>query len=418
MSTATLQPESPRAPGSSAHVVLMAVLSTTTASIPVFLLGSLAVFMSEDLRFREAELGVAASIFFASAAVFSLLGGRFAERRGYRAGMLRGIGCSVLGLAGVALVARSYWQVAAFMVLAGAGNGFTQPAANYLLARQINVQRQGMAFGIKQSAIPVSTLLAGLAVPLLAVQLGWRWPFGIAALIGVAVWFGVPRQPLLSADKRAAHAAAQLSKMPLYLMAIGGACGSAAANSMGAFLVSSSVASGVSAAAAGFLFAMGSGLGVITRLILGWLADRTTRTSQYFVSAMLVIGALGLLSLSFVRGSALIGLAAVVGFSFAWGWPGLFLFNVVRRYAHAPATASGFVQAGAFVGGVAGPSLFGLISGTYGFGSAWIAAAAAATLSAALIGLGERLARRLASPGARDDAAMLASAGSAQRTRR
>lgn len=383
------------APGSSIHVVLMAVLSTTVASIPVFLLGSLAVFMSEDLQFREAELGIAASAFFGSAAVFSLLGGRFAEKRGYRAGMLVGIGCSVLGLAGVGLVAQSYWQVALFMIVAGAGNGFTQPAVNYLLARQIMAERQGVAFGIKQSAIPVATLLAGLAVPLLAVQLGWRWPFGLAALIGVVIWFGVPRQPLVSADKRAVGGNGQLSKVPLYFMAIGGACASAAANSMGAFLVTSSVSSGVPAATAGFLFAIGSGVGVTIRLVLGFLADRTTRTNLYFVSAMIVIGGLGLLSLSFVDGAVLIGLATVVGFSFAWGWPGLFLFNIVRRYAHAPATASGFVQAGAFVGGVAGPSLFGLLSAAYGFGVAWTCAAAASMLGAALIALGERLVRQL-----------------------
>ena len=36
------------------------------------------------------------------------------------------------------------------------------------------MDRQGLAFGIKQSAIPAAVLISGLALPVLAIPLGWR----------------------------------------------------------------------------------------------------------------------------------------------------------------------------------------------------------------------------------------------------
>ena len=42
------------------------------------------------------------------------------------------------------------------------------------MADQVPLDRQGLAFGIKQSAIPAAMLVSGLALPLLALPLGWR----------------------------------------------------------------------------------------------------------------------------------------------------------------------------------------------------------------------------------------------------
>src|SRR5829696_7279082 len=58
-------------------------------------------------------------------------------------------------------------------VIAGLANAVSHTAANLSLAREVPASRQGLSFGIKQAAIPVATLLAGLAVPTIAVTLGW-----------------------------------------------------------------------------------------------------------------------------------------------------------------------------------------------------------------------------------------------------
>ena len=56
-----------------------------------------------------------------------------------------------------------------------------QLASNTSLSRQVPAGRQGLSFGVKQAAIPVSTLLAGAAVPVVALTVGWRWAFVLAA---------------------------------------------------------------------------------------------------------------------------------------------------------------------------------------------------------------------------------------------
>ena len=47
--------------------------------------------------------------------------------------------------------------------------------------------RQATLFGAKHAGIPGSTLLAGLAVPVIVVQYGWRWAFVAAAATALAV---------------------------------------------------------------------------------------------------------------------------------------------------------------------------------------------------------------------------------------
>ena len=71
----------------------------------------------------------------------------------------------------------------------GLANAVSHPAANLSLAREVPAGRQGLSFGIKQAAIPVATLLAGLAVPTIAVTLGWRWAFAGGAALALAVAF-------------------------------------------------------------------------------------------------------------------------------------------------------------------------------------------------------------------------------------
>jgi 4-diphosphocytidyl-2-C-methyl-D-erythritol kinase len=51
-----------------------------------------------------------------------------------------------------------------------------------LLARRVEVARRATAFAVKQSAIPAAMLLGGLAVPALALTVGWRWAFAGGAV--------------------------------------------------------------------------------------------------------------------------------------------------------------------------------------------------------------------------------------------
>ena len=70
---------------------------------------------------------------------------------------------AALAMLGVAVAARDTAVLVAALVVAGWGNGVGQPASNDLIARSVAADRQGLAYGLKQAAIPLSTLLAGVA---------------------------------------------------------------------------------------------------------------------------------------------------------------------------------------------------------------------------------------------------------------
>ena len=75
------------------------------------------------------------------------------------------------------------------------GNSVCQPAINLFVSEEIAADRQGLGFGIKQSGIPAAILVSGLALPVLAMPLGWRVTFALCALGPLAVWVALRGRP-------------------------------------------------------------------------------------------------------------------------------------------------------------------------------------------------------------------------------
>lgn len=375
--------------------ILTAIFATIIVAIPVFLVGSLAVYIAEDLGFSVVELGSVASVFFGSAAVASVIGGRLTVRHGHKLGMYAGVGATAIAVFGVGLFAQTSAQIAVLMIFAGAGNGLTQPAVNFLLARRVAPDRQGFAFGVKQSAIPASTLFAGLSIPLLATTFGWRVPFVVLLVLSALALLLTPRRStVIPGAVQASKAREVRPGATLYLLGFGGVLGSAAANSLGAFLVLSLISGGIAASSAGVIAAASSAASVIMRLILGKVSDRFQFANLYFVAGMQAIGGIAFIGLGFVAGLGPLATVSIVAFGIGWGWPGLFLFNVIRRFPLIPGRASGVIQSSAFVGGIVGPFTFGAIAQAGGFTPALIAAGCASlTAGVAVVG-GQLLLRR------------------------
>ena len=367
-----------------------AVVATITAVLPMFLLGAVAILVRQELQFDEAALGISASVFFGTTALSAVPAGWTAERVGARRALAIGTLASAGCLAGVALLARSWAGLTAFMVLGGIGNGFAQPAANLAIAQGVSAARQGLAFGVKQSAIPIASLVAGIALPAIALTLGWRWAFGGAAAAALLVSIVAPRivgSP--TAQRSNGRGENDVPLGPMILLAGAMAAGSASALALGAFLVESAVANGVRPGTAGLLLSLGGVTGVCTRLLVGWMADRRDGGHLLVVAAMLVGGAVGfgLLAVSAGRLTFVL-LGTVLGFALAWGWPGLMMFAVVRLNPGAPAAASGIAQAGGAAGGVLGPLLFGMIVTQHSYALGWSLAAVVDLLAAGLMVLG------------------------------
>ena len=380
-------------PPSSARLMAAAALATTLAALPVFLVGGLAVFLRPELGIGETEIGAGATAYFATSALFSVPAGHAAERFGWRRTTFAGAAFAALSLLGIAAAARSFAALLALLVVGGVGNALCQIGSNAALAEGVPVARQGFAYAVKQSAVPAATLLAGLAVPVVALTVGWRWAFALAALTAVAYVAVAPRQPQPGTAGRHRRAPERAVPMrSLLVIGIGAGFASASASSLGAFLVQSAVAMGEPAGRAGLLLSLGSVVGIAARLGGGWLADRRTRAHLPVVSGQLLAGAVGLLLISTGSPAALV-LGTVLGFGLGWSWPGVLTFAVVRLNPSAPAAATSVTQTGVFAGGAIGPLAFGMLVEAHSYELAWTCAAAAMTCAALLLLLGGRIVR-------------------------
>jgi MFS family permease len=385
-----------------ARVVAATAAVTTACVLPSFLLGAMAVQVRRDLDFGASGVGLAFAMFFVAASAASAVGGRVAERIGpVPALRLAGLISGAASLT-VATTAHSFATLLVPLAVAGAANAVGQPASNLLIARVVPPDRQGIGFAVKQSAIPLATLLAGFAVPSLALTLGWRWAYAAAALLALATL------PLVPSSAAAAAAAAEdevppeppapprpgrhrKADVPVGLMAlltVGIGFGAAAGGTLGSFLVSAAVDAGISEGAAGLLLTAGSLAGITVRLAAGAQADRREGRHLRVVALMLALGAgaFGLLATGQPWAYALAGPA---GFCTAWAWPGLFNLAVVQANPSHPAAATGITQTGTYIGAVSGPLLFGVLADHTSYPAAWLVAALFALVGAAVMSAGQ-----------------------------
>ena len=421
-----------------ASTVVVAIAAATVAVLPVFLTGALTVQVRPSLHLTTGDIGIAVAAFFGASALCSATSGALAERAGSVVLMRAAAVVSAVALCGAALLADHLWSLALFLAVGGVGNGATQPAVNQLLTRAVRGGRQGLAFGVKQAAIPASTLLSGLAVPTLALTAGWRAAYLAAGVLAAAVTVGlhllrhrlgasgsvgsgetVPDETVPDGDGRDGEdrpgrgwpptgqdddrisgqepAPAGLAVRPLLVLAVAMAAAVAASNAMGAFMVPSAVAHGVAPAGlAGLLAAGGSVTGLTARITFGWLADIGTnrgvaaaRRHLATVATLVAVGTLGYLAL----GSALSYLlvpATLLAFGAGWGYNGLFNLAVVRAFPEAPARATGITQIGTYIGGMVGPLGFGLLVDHQGYDLAWTSCALMAAVGAGVFVLARR----------------------------
>lgn len=370
--------------------ILLAVAVATAGVLPAFLTGGLAVQVRDELGFSEAALGLAVAAFFATSALSSALLGRAVERIGSHRGMRLAAAGSAASLLGVAVLARSWASLVVLLALGGLANAASHPATHLSLAREVPADRQGLSFGIKQAAIPTATLLAGLAVPTVAITVGWRWAFVGASVLALFVAFLVPAETLGGSRRLKEARAGDVPLRALVLLAVGIGLGSMAATPLGAFIVESSVSAGLDVGTAGLLLALGSAVGITVRVSFGWFADRMSSGRLRLVATMLVVGAAGFALLATGMNGLLVA-GTLLAFGFGWGWPGLFNFAIVRSNPGAPAAATGVTQTGASSGAAAGPLLFGLIVASTSYTVAWTFSGGVALLSAAAILTGRYL---------------------------
>lgn len=362
--------------------VVRAIAITTVGVLPGFLTGGVALQIRTELGFGIAALGLAVTLFFASSALGSALLGRLVERTGPRRSMRAAALMSATALLGIGFIAHSWPTLLPFLVLGGLANATANPAANLLVAAAVPAHRQGLAFGVKQAAIPTATLLSGLATPLVALTVGWRFAFLGAAALALVVAVLAPMETPPVTRLAGQLPGSRRAPVPvLLLFALGLGFGSAAAVPLGSFLVESGVAVGLAEGAAGTLLAVGSAVNIAVRLVVGRVADHRQGGHLRVVAAMLACGVAGFVLLALANSPWVLVPAALLAFGAGWGWTGLFNFAVVIENRERPAAATGFTQTGAYIGSAIGPLAFGLLAEAVSYQVAWLGSAALALMA-------------------------------------
>lgn len=260
---------------STVRVVVTASAMTTLGSLPVFLFGAQAVFIQSDLRFDELRFGMAVSAFFGSAAAAAFFGGALLDRLGRRGSTLVAGTLAAAGGCGMATAGRSWWTVLALMMVLGTANAACQVTSNVALASAVPPHRRGLGFGVKQAAIPLAIVIAGLAVPVVSAGVGWRWTFALTGLAGIAVALGglrMPRGANRAPDPSATRDGPPMSALLAVMAAV--MLASAGANSLGSFVGLWGFEVGMSPGQTGLLMAAGSALNIVFRIAAGHRADQ------------------------------------------------------------------------------------------------------------------------------------------------
>ncbi|WP_158250903.1 MFS transporter [Cryobacterium sp. Y82] len=351
--------------------------STITGGLPVFLLGALFVQIQGDVPASQWVLGAAVASYWAAAAMMSVLAGRVVSWLGIRSTTLFGVAVGALSLIGAAFLVPSWAWLLVWAAVGGVCNGISHPAANQLINLRVRRGMLATAFGIKQSAIPFAAFLAGLAVPALALTLGWHWGFGLAGLFALAVgglfWWSVPRGELARPRLGGAHVPLTPPLMKyLLLMASVTTLSAAATGAVTAYAVITGIERGLPVAGAGILLSVAGLLSVVVRVVVGRIADRANSTfALATVAAMMFIGGAGVLLMAVdTQWTFVAGMLLALGVG--WGWPGLTHFVVSRVAGPATPSATGVVQIGTYVGSGAGPLAFGLLYAALPQTTLWI----------------------------------------------
>ena len=383
----------------SAMMLVQSMTAMAVVTVPV-----LAPEIAASLAIDAAAVGLYQSTAFVGAAFLTLMSGSIVLRHG---GIRVNQVSVVLSAAGVALaVVGSVPVVAAGAVLAGAGYGLATPGASHVLARITPPDRRGLVFSVKQSAVPLGGLVAGVLFPTVAERFGWVWAIALAcAMVASASLIIQPLRARLDDDRNPEHrvridapgqsirlilATPRLRPIALVAFSFG-----AMQLCLFAFLVTYLVERvGLDLVTAGLLFAVMQGAGIVARVGWGWVSDRRISTRPLLAGLGAGTIASTLVAIGFSDGwplTALVAASAALGAT-GVGWNGIYLAEVARAV---PVDKVGLATGGTlmftFVGVVLGPSTFGaIVAMTGSYAAAFIAMDALVLATVVALVLGPR----------------------------
>lgn len=373
------------------RVVAVGLSVILAGSGPGFLLGSLAPVVGREVPYGSAELGLVVAAFYATSAVVAWPGGHVLDRFGIAAGLRCTCVLTAAATLGLGLLAQSPAALALCAGACGVGNGLGTPGATKLVRAHLAGRWLAGGYGAVQAGAPLGSLLAGVALPLVGVPLGWRWAFVLVTAVAVGTLALVPKdpQPAQPSARPFARLAYWGIGLPSVLIAAAIGLSSLACWGMVAFLVVFAVRSGMTEAAAGLLLAGVGVTGMLMRPLLGLLAGRQGgRRALAWAALVLGAAATGFLLLTVGRGWMLVAGAILAG-GLGTGVAVLGTVATTESAPRAPAAAVGLMMTGLLGGGALGPLLAGLLVDGVGWQTAWVTGAILLLVAAGIL-LGAR----------------------------
>ena len=352
-----------------AMMLVQAMTMLAVVTVPV-----MAPVLSADLGIESSLIGFYQSSVFAGAAVLTLFSGSLVRRHG-------GVRVNQFSLviAMVALLVALDGRLSTLLICAlgvGMGYGLATPGASHVLARVSPVAHRGLVFSLKQSAVPVGGLIAGILIPPVAENFGWRPAvITVVVIIALAMVCVQPLRAPLDADRdpdfRVAVSAPWQSVLlvlrtpSLRPIAVVAFTFGAIQLCLFAFLVTFLVERvALTLVVAGTVFSVMQGAGIAARIAWGWLSDHvaTSRTLLAIIGIGIILSTLTANQMAPGWPIVAITLVSAVMGATAVGWNGIYLAEVARVVSQEQVgAATGGVLMFTFLGIVFGPSTFGLL---------------------------------------------------------
>ncbi|MCU1440555.1 MAG: major facilitator superfamily 1 [Rhodoglobus sp.] len=360
-------------------MVGLAALITILTNMPLFAIGALGPSI-EAYGVTPSQLGIAVAAFTCAQAVAAAALGRVTDRARLSTTLRWSLLIAAISLIAIGTVQFGWYLLVAAAAIGGVGAAIAQPASSDYIVRLVSPTTYGRAFGILQASKPVTVLVLGLAVGLLAsLRASFLVLLVIAAVLCLGLILVVPRS-----ESRTQHEGSvnvqPLVRMPVIMLSACAALSLGAGTTMVSFLPLSAVDAGLHPGEIALLLALGSGIAIIMRVSVGIFADRQRRHPMVLAAVLLGIGAVGFALLAgdskpfeFVGG--------VLAFAGGWGSTGLLYLAGAATGMGAPARVTGIMVTGGGLGSTVLPILFGMTATAFGYPLAWFGLAAIAVIA-------------------------------------
>ncbi len=361
------------------------------------------------LGLSYSELGLLASLFFASSGLCQTPAGFVVDKIGPRPVLIVGLG---LLSAAVFLysVAPSYGSLIALSILAGIGNSVFHPADYSLINGAVSESRLGRAYSVHSIGGYIGFAVAPAMLPLIENLMGWRGAVAVAGVIGIIVTIflvfwkpdlrlgGTSNPKTKNGENQSVRSGIMILLQPTILLGFLFffilAMGLIGFKTMGPTALHEGWQ--LSIAFSGNAIASFSVAAVIGIAIGGVWADKSKNHHRNATWTFIISGALiVMIPWLPVNPTMLIGLLVVSGCSFGMALPNRDLFIRSLTPKGATGRVFGFVYCGLDVGASLTPFLFGVLMDLGKPEMVVIVAGCLMFLAAGIISLTEPIARRV-----------------------